>query len=336
LPKDNPEKRFPTWFKIKKYENTKNFGQKDWYRELSLRLYMQNALTFIKKQSNDLQTVEFKKTLLFGFRDLIRNPTDTSSYRERIHEYFQIILKHYRANNEWKPGSTLSLHKSTLSNNRVRVPEGFDTFLNKYEIYLPLQLKRPINLLTPHGLKTLGKIYDQRKFDWCSNMYKGLLKSDPNTDLGLIADVLSDQLESQSITSFIKNELKSNDTEGKSEQELLVAGIKTTDEIIVVDLLNDEDLLVHQFKETIRKLKVERQIQKKALKASDIKLDNLKKHQVLPYIDLMLWEQFSGSKINRKLMEMNLFPYGDYSIRNAASTMPKALSIPFLHSLITT
>jgi hypothetical protein len=336
LSKINPKKRFPTWFKIEKYENTKNFGPKDWYRELSLRLYMQNALKFIKKQSNELQTVEFQETLLFGFRDVIRNPTDTSSYRERIHEYFQTILKHYRANNEWPQGSTLSLHKSTLSNNRVRIPEDFDTFSNKYEIYLPLQLKRPMNILTPHGLKTLGKIFDQRKFDWCSNMYEGLLKSDPNTDLDLFADVLSDRLEGQSITSFIKKELKYNDTEGKSEQELLVAGIKTTDEIIVVDLSNDEDLLVHQFKEMIRKLKVERQIPKKALKASDIKLENLNKHQVLPYIDLMFWEQFSGSKINRKLMEANLFPYGDYSIRTVASTMPKALSISFLHSLTST
>lgn len=333
MPKQNSEKKLPTWFKLEKYENTKNFSPKDWHRELSLRLYMQNALMFIKKQSNDLQTDMLKRNLSSGFDELARNPTDTSSYTERVHEYFQTILKHYRANNEWTPGSTLSLYKSNLSHDRIRIPEDFDTFLNKYQIYLPLQLKRPLNLLTPHGLKTLGKIYDNKKFQWCSNMYEGLLKSNPNADLNLIADILSDQLEGQSITSFIENELKSNNTEEKSEQELLVAGIQTTDEIIVVDLLNDEDVLVRQFKETIRKLKANKQIPKKVLKASDIKLGNLKKYQVLPYIDLIFWEEFSESKIDRKLMEVKLFPYGDHTIRTAAATMSKALSIHFLHSL---
>tara|TARA_R110001583_G_scaffold17299_1_gene70115 strand:- start:21190 stop:22200 length:1011 start_codon:yes stop_codon:yes gene_type:complete len=327
-------KKLPDWFQIEKYKNTREFDQKDWYRELSFRLYMQNALTSLKKQRDEFSKVKFQKTLLFGFHELLKNPTDTSSAWKRIEEYFEKVLKHYKANSEWSPSSTLSLHNSTLSTNRVKIPEDIDTFLSNYEIFLPLKLKNPIDILSPHSLKILSKTYSEKSVEWCSAQYSEQLKLNPNTDLDLFAEKLSDKLESQSVVSFINTELESRPAESKLEKALLVAGIKSTDELIVVDLLADEDLLVRQFKETISKLKIEKNIRKKSLKATENKLAKLNTYQVLPYIDLRLWEEFNESPISIDSIDATLFPSGIYTIDNAKKLMVEALSISFLHSLI--
>lgn len=336
MSKKNTVNKLPDWFKIEKYENTKKFVQKDWYRELSFRLYMQNALTFIQKHSDEFSSVKFQKSVLFCFAELIKNPTDTTVTSKRINDYFQNILKHYRANNEWSPGSTLSLFQSTLSANRISVPEDFDTFTKKNELSLTLQLKKPVDLLSPNGLKTLNKIYDERKAERCSTMHSGLSKSAIKTDLDLISDVLSDSLQEISITSFIKNQLEFKDPEARSEKELQIAGINTTDEILVVDLLHDEKVLISQFKETIRKLKAERDIPNKALKASESKLAKLSAYKVLPYIDLLFWEEFTKTPISESLMDAVLFPRQEYTTDNSSKLATEALSVSFLHSLAKT
>lgn len=242
-------------------------------------------------------------------------------------------MERYRKKAEWKPGSTLSLYKSDSSLRQISVPEDVDTFLKKYELILPLQLKKPVELLSPHGLKTLSKICNERKHEWSLYMHNKLSQTVPNTDLNLISDALSDSLLDLSITSFIKNEFKFKDPHGKLEKELQIAGINTTDEILVVDLMQDEKILISQFKETIRELKEKRQIPNKASKVSESKLAKLSTYMVLPYIDLIFWGEHEKLQFSEELLDAVLFPRGIYTTDNSKNLANEALSIPFLQSL---
>jgi hypothetical protein len=336
LSKKNSVSKLPDWFQIKNYENTKKFDHKDWHRELSFRLYLQNALRSIEDQTDEALSLKFQKAGLFGFKELALNPTDTSDASKRINDYFRESIKHHRRNSEQSSGSTLSLFQSNLSSNQTSISKDADTFLKNYNFILPLQIKKPVDLLSPYGLKTLNKIYDERGADWFSAKLNELSRSLPDADLNIIRNVLTDSLHDESITGFIKNELESKDPEGKSEKELQIAGIKTTDEIIVVDLSNSDDILNRQFNELIKKLKADRQIPKKILKASENKLAKLSTYKVLPYIDLLLWGEFTKSPISEDLMDAVLFPNLTHTIDISKKFMDEALSISFLHSLAIT
>ena len=327
MKKKNAVNKLPDWFDINKYEKTKQFTAKDWSIALSFRLYMMECLSNIQKEGDKHCQLKFKKALLFCFKEIAQNPIDIYVTSKKMKQGFRRKALDYRKASE-NLGSTLFLLTQNLNPNEVK--SDIASFLIEHEISLTVQLREPIDPLTPYALKTLNTIYKERKSEQFNRIYDELSKSDPELNLDLLQETLDDQ----SVSSFIRAELEFRDPEDKLKRKLQLAEIKSTDEIIVVDLLHDEDVLVSQFKETIRKLKSNMNTPVKKLKASENKLAKLSTYKVLPYIDLVMWGDYIEEKISTDTMDAVLFPLETHTTDISKKFSQEVLSIQFIKSLI--
>ncbi|CDH07330.1 putative Z3947 protein [Xenorhabdus bovienii str. oregonense] len=99
---------------------------------------------------------------------------------------------------------------------------------------------------------------------------------------------------------------------------------------IHVDLYKNDDLIINDFTEWLKKKRKQENIGTKTEKISDNDLSKLAENKVLPYIDLYLWKIISGQKITQYQMANLLFP-NEYEVnitdRLRLVTKPKAMAL---------
>ncbi|MDE1484427.1 DUF6387 family protein [Xenorhabdus bovienii] len=99
---------------------------------------------------------------------------------------------------------------------------------------------------------------------------------------------------------------------------------------IHVDLNKNDDLIINDFTEWLKKKRKQENITTKTVKISDNDLSKLAEYRVLPFIDLYLWGIISGQEFTQYQMANLLFPDEfdvDIKDRLRAVTKPKAMAL---------